>query len=96
MPVGERGENPDAAAHEDAATQELRKIYAPLVRLLERLNAKPGGLPPEDVARVVIDALESARPKNRYLVGSDAKSLALLRRLPDALRDRAIIGKVWR
>ena len=95
-PIWEKGAKRDAAAHEDAGTKELRKIYAPLVRLLERLNAKPGGLPPEDVAKVVIDALESARPKNRYLVGSDAKSLALLRRLPDALRDRAIIGKVWR
>lgn len=94
-PIWEKGAKRDQAAADDAATAELRKTYAPLLKLLHKLNAKPGGLAPEDVAKVVIEALESARPKNRYLVGKDAKSLALLRRLPDALRDRAIIGKVW-
>jgi NAD(P)-dependent dehydrogenase (short-subunit alcohol dehydrogenase family) len=95
-PIWEKGARRDQAAAEDAGTAELRKAYAPLLKLLHKLNAKPGGLPPEAVAEVVIEALESGRPKNRYLVGKDAKSLALLRRLPDALRDRAIIGKVWR
>jgi NAD(P)-dependent dehydrogenase (short-subunit alcohol dehydrogenase family) len=95
-PIWEKGARRDQAAADDADTAELRKAYAPLLKLLHKLNAKPGGLPPEAVAEVVIEALESDRPKNRYLVGKDAKSLALLRRLPDALRDRAIIGKVWR
>ncbi len=95
-PIWEKGAQRDRAAEDEAETAELRKAYAPLLKLLHKLNAKPGGLPPEDVARVVIDALESDRPKNRYVVGKDAKSLALLRRLPDALRNRAIIGKVWR
>lgn len=94
-PIWDKGAQRDRAAADDAATAKLRKTYAPLLKLLHRLNARPGGLPPDDVARVVIDALESARPKNRYLVGKDARSLALLRRLPDALRDRVIIGKVW-
>jgi hypothetical protein len=80
----------------DGRTAELRALYAPLVKLLQKLNAKPGGLPPEEVASVVIEALETGRPKNRYIVGKDAKSLSLLRRLPDSLRDRAIIAKVWR
>ena len=95
-PIWDKGAKRDQEAADDAATAELRKAYAPLLKLLHKLNAKPGGLPPEEVAKVVIEALESERPKNRYLVGKDAKSLALLRRLPDALRDRAIIGKVWR
>ena len=95
-PIWDKGAKRDQEAADDAATAVLRKAYAPLLKLLHKLNAKPGGLPPEDVAKVVIEALESDRPKNRYLVGKDAKSLALLRRLPDALRDRAIIGKVWR
>jgi len=94
--IWEKGAQRDAAMSDDAATAALRELYAPLVKLLQKLNARPGGLPPEDVAAVVIDALESGRPRNRYLVGSDAKSLSLLRRLPDALRDRAIIAKVWR
>jgi NAD(P)-dependent dehydrogenase (short-subunit alcohol dehydrogenase family) len=95
-PIWDKGAKRDAALNEDQDTAELRRLYAPLVKLLQKLNAKPGGLPPEAVAKVVIEALESKRPKNRYLVGKDAKSIALLRRLPDALRDRAIIAKVWR
>jgi hypothetical protein len=65
------------------------------VRLLEKLNAKPGGLPPEALAEVVTEALESAKPKNRYLVGKDAKALKMLTRLPDGLRDKAIAAKIW-
>ena len=95
-PIWSKGAARDASHSEDETTADLREIYAPLVKLLQKLNAKPGGLPPEAVAQVVINALEADKPKNRYLVGSDAKSLSLLRRLPDALRDRAIIAKVWR
>jgi NAD(P)-dependent dehydrogenase (short-subunit alcohol dehydrogenase family) len=95
-PIWDKGARRDAAINEDPDTAELRRLYGPLVKLLQKLNAKPGGLPAEAVAKVVIEALESKRPKNRYLVGKDAKSIALLRRLPDALRDRAIIAKVWR
>lgn len=95
-PIWSKGARRDAAAMADGRTAELRALYAPLVKLLQKLNAKPGGLPPEEVASVVIEALETGRPKNRYIVGKDAKSLSLLRRLPDSLRDRAIIAKVWR
>lgn len=95
-PIWEKGAKRDAAMPDDADTAAVRKLYEPLVKLLQKLNARPGGLPPEDVAEVAIDALESKRPKNRYLVGADAKSLSLLRRLPDSLRDRAIAAKVWR
>jgi NAD(P)-dependent dehydrogenase (short-subunit alcohol dehydrogenase family) len=95
-PIWEKGAARDAAMPDDAKTAALRELYAPLVKLLQKLNARPGGLPPEDVAAVVIDALESNRPKNRYLVGKDAKSLSLLGRLPVMLRDRAIASKVWR
>jgi len=95
-PIWNKGAKRDAAAREDAATAKLRELYAPIVRLLEQLNAKPGGLPPEALAEVVTEALESADPKNRYLVGKDAKALKLLTRLPDGLRDRAIAAKLGR
>jgi NAD(P)-dependent dehydrogenase (short-subunit alcohol dehydrogenase family) len=93
-PIWEKGAARDAAAQQ-SADHATRELYAPLLRLLEKLNARPSGLPPEDVAGVVIDALETARPKNRYLVGNDAKALSLLGRLPDSLRDRAITKKIW-
>ncbi|NHA13434.1 SDR family oxidoreductase [Thioalkalivibrio sp. XN279] len=95
-PIWDKGAKRDAAAREDRGTAETRELYAPLVRLLEKLNAKPGGLPPEALAEVVTEALESAKPKNRYLVGKDAKALKLLTRLPDGLRDKTIAAKIWR
>jgi NAD(P)-dependent dehydrogenase (short-subunit alcohol dehydrogenase family) len=52
------------------------------------------GLPPELVAETVLTALTTARPKPRYLVGRDAKVVAVLERLPDRLRDRIIAGRV--
>lgn len=94
-PIWNKGAERDEAAREDAAKTKLRELYAPLVKLLEKLNAKPGGLPPEALAEVVTEALESSDPKNRYLVGKDAKALKLLTRLPDGLRDRAIASKIW-
>ena len=95
-PIWDKGAKRDAAAREDRGTAETRELYAPIVRLLEKLNAKPGGLPPEALAEVVTEALESSRPKNRYLVGKDAKALKLLTRLPDGLRDKTIAAKIWR
>ena len=94
-PIWDKGAKRDAAAREDRGTAETRELYAPIVRLLEKLNAKPGGLPPEALADVVTEALESSKPKNRYLVGKDAKALKMLTRLPDALRDKAIAAKIW-
>ena len=95
-PIWDKGAKRDAAAREDRGTAETRELYAPIVRLLEKLNAKPGGLPPEALADVVTEALESSKPKNRYLVGKDAKALKLLTRLPDGLRDKTIAAKIWR
>lgn len=95
-PIWNKGAARDASARAETGSAETRELYAPLVRLLEKLNSKPGGLPPEAVAKVVSDALESAQPKNRYLVGKDAKALSWLDRLPDGLRDRTIAAKVWR
>jgi len=47
---------------------------------------------PEAVADAVEDALTRARPKARYLVGSDAKLLAFMTRfLPDRIRDALVL-----
>jgi hypothetical protein len=47
-------------------------------------------IPPERVARAVEHALRASRPRTRYLVGVDARAQALVRRLPDRLRDRIV------
>jgi NAD(P)-dependent dehydrogenase (short-subunit alcohol dehydrogenase family) len=92
--IWEKGAARDQARAAEPGTAETRKLYAPLVRLLEKLNSRPGVLPPEQVAEAIADALESEKPRNRYLCGNDAKSLSLLGKLPDALRDRLIGSKI--
>ena len=49
------------------------------------------GIPPEKVAKAIAHALESKRPKTRYLVGLDAKVQARLKPLiPTPLFDRIV------
>ena len=49
------------------------------------------GIPPEKVASAISHALESSRPKSRYLVGLDAKVQARLKPLiPTAVFDRIV------
>lgn len=45
------------------------------------------GIPPEAVAKVVVQALTAKKPKTRYLVGQDAQLRAYLTVLPDRIRD---------
>ncbi len=48
-----------------------------------------GKLPPEAVARVVVEAIEAANPKTRYRITRLARALILLKRfLPDRFFDR--------
>lgn len=64
--------------------------YAEMLRTFsERAYAREkNGSPPEVVARAVHHALTSRRPKIRYVVGKDAKPLAVLPRLlPDVVLD---------
>lgn len=50
-----------------------------------------GMLPPEAVARTIVRAIESPRPKTRYKVTRMAKTLIPLKRvLPDRLVDRGM------
>jgi NAD(P)-dependent dehydrogenase (short-subunit alcohol dehydrogenase family) len=56
-------------------------------------RAAQRGIPPEQVARVVEDALTARRPRTRYPVGLDGKIGArIIARLPDRLRDRIFSG----
>ena len=50
------------------------------------------GIAPSEVAGAVFRALTDARPKARYVVGRDAMvQSAVVRRLPDAARDKLIL-----
>jgi NAD(P)-dependent dehydrogenase (short-subunit alcohol dehydrogenase family) len=63
------------------------------VRARSTKIATETGLPPEEVAKAVGQALTASKPKTRYLVGRDAKTRwALAKRLPDRAMD-ALIGR---
>jgi NAD(P)-dependent dehydrogenase (short-subunit alcohol dehydrogenase family) len=66
--------------------QERRysKLIAAVTKAVERIARE--GLPPEEVAKVVGEAITTDRPRARYVVGRDAKVQALAARL---LPDRA-------
>jgi NAD(P)-dependent dehydrogenase (short-subunit alcohol dehydrogenase family) len=53
------------------------------------------GIDPDRVAEAVEHALTAKRPKARYLVGSDAKQLALAVRLPDRVLEM-LVGREMR
>jgi NAD(P)-dependent dehydrogenase (short-subunit alcohol dehydrogenase family) len=85
----------DARATLTAMTGQQRALYGRwftemVTRALVRERA---GSPPEAVAAVVSRAVRSRRPRARYLVGRDARRLALVARLPDRLRD-ALLRRV--
>jgi NAD(P)-dependent dehydrogenase (short-subunit alcohol dehydrogenase family) len=84
-------------AHADALMETLppdtERLYGPIIAAIRRGVAEQvrRAKPPETVARAVLHALTSPRPRTRYVVGIDAWLEWLLARcLPDRLRDRAL------
>lgn len=84
--------------------EELKQQLSPMATglygraidgILSYIRAQDGkGLHPNEVARVVEQALAVARPKTRYVVGHDAKIGVLLARfLSDRWVDRFIAGR---
>jgi NAD(P)-dependent dehydrogenase (short-subunit alcohol dehydrogenase family) len=63
-------------------------------RRASALKQAQHGAPPQIVADAVAHALTAARPKTRYVVGSDARFAArFIAWLPDRLRDRLILAQ---
>jgi NAD(P)-dependent dehydrogenase (short-subunit alcohol dehydrogenase family) len=62
--------------------------YGPI---FDKINTiKIHGIPPSHVARKIHHALTAKRPKARYLVGPDAKMVAVIACLPPIIRDMII------
>jgi NAD(P)-dependent dehydrogenase (short-subunit alcohol dehydrogenase family) len=91
-PIWEKG-SATAKAVRGSLSPEGEELYGKsLARAEEMLgqNAERGA-PPEKVAKVVVHALTARRPRTRYLVGADARTMATLKRvLPDRVRDRLV------
>ncbi len=74
---------------------EARPLYGDVMQAFKKNVAKISeeGIPPERVAQAVGHAFTAKRPKTRYVVGSDAKLIAFLRRVSS---DRFIDGLLER
>jgi NAD(P)-dependent dehydrogenase (short-subunit alcohol dehydrogenase family) len=94
-PIWGKG-NAAAAEMLAGAPPEAEQLYGDMIRAVRAETVKieeERGLPPEEVAKVVGEALTAGRPKTRYLVGRDAKMrAALAKRLPDRVMD-SLIGR---
>ena len=77
------------------ADPEAAGRYAPLLEFFDREVKKLPGIAPEEVARVVAEALLDRRPKARYLVGPGARKMRNLARLPQRLRDGLLYKAIY-
>jgi NAD(P)-dependent dehydrogenase (short-subunit alcohol dehydrogenase family) len=82
------------------AAPRAMELYGPAIEAARRygLRRAKAGRSPEPVARAVEHALTTPRPRIRYLVGADARLGALVRRLPDRVRDWLLLrryGRHW-
>jgi NAD(P)-dependent dehydrogenase (short-subunit alcohol dehydrogenase family) len=83
-----------AAQAAGPASAEAERIYAPVVKAATERMADMKPKPVTATVDAIRSALTERRPKARYTVGSDARQLELLRRLPTGLRDRAVMAAV--
>ncbi len=94
-PIWSRGEeNADQVL---AAAPQTEQLYGPAIEKFRKVVRQTAdrGIPPERVAKAIVHALESKRPRSRYLVGLDAKLQArLVPLIPTPLLDRLVGGQL--
>jgi NAD(P)-dependent dehydrogenase (short-subunit alcohol dehydrogenase family) len=75
---------------------ELLGLYRAMLAKIQAgaALAEKGGCSAEEVAKAVEHALTAAKPRTRYVVGSDAKLRMRLRILPDRTMDSLILKKL--
>jgi len=90
-PIWERGQR--KATEIEAKAPKTDLLYGAAIEKFRKViqDTAERGIPPEKVAKAIAHALESSRPRSRYLVGLDAKVQARLRPLiPTPLFDRIV------
>lgn len=82
-----------AEPYEENPPPGFAELYGPFLAGVKKFAAdgKERGHPPQVVLDAVVHALESGRPKTRYVMGDGARLRQILRRLPDRLRDFAML-----
>ncbi len=90
-PIWERGER--KAEEIQTKSPQTNLLYGAAIEKFKKVieDTAERGIPPEKVAKAIAHALESSRPKTRYLVGLDAKLQARIKPLiPTRLFDRIV------
>jgi NAD(P)-dependent dehydrogenase (short-subunit alcohol dehydrogenase family) len=90
-PIWERGQ--EKADEVEAKSPQTNLLYGAAIDRFRKVIEETAerGIPPEKVAKAIAHALESKRPKTRYLVGLDAKIQARIQPLiPTRLFDRIV------
>jgi NAD(P)-dependent dehydrogenase (short-subunit alcohol dehydrogenase family) len=90
-PIWERGER--SADEVGGRSPQRQALYGGAVERYRKVVKATAerGIPPQKVAKAIEHALDSSRPRSRYLVGLDAKVQARLRALlPTPILDRII------
>jgi NAD(P)-dependent dehydrogenase (short-subunit alcohol dehydrogenase family) len=90
-PIWERGQRKGEEI--EARSPQTGLLYGAAIEKFRKLIEETAerGIPPEKVAKAIAHALESSRPKTRYLVGLDAKVQARIKPLiPASLFDRIV------
>jgi NAD(P)-dependent dehydrogenase (short-subunit alcohol dehydrogenase family) len=77
----------------EAMPAEARRLYGRAIAAMRGVAEREArtGVPAAEVAAAVQHALFATRPRTRYLVGMEARALAVLRRVPDRLRDQILL-----
>ena len=91
-PIWEKSDK-SAGELEASASEDAKVLYGEaVIRIREAITqAAQRAIPPAAVVRAVHHALTSARPRTRYLVGTDAKVRAwMVKWLPDRVQDRLL------
>jgi NAD(P)-dependent dehydrogenase (short-subunit alcohol dehydrogenase family) len=90
-PIWERGQ--DKAEEIEAKSPQTNLLYGAALDKFRKVieDTAERGIPPEKVAKAISHALESSRPKTRYLVGLDAQLQARIQPfIPTRLFDRIV------
>jgi NAD(P)-dependent dehydrogenase (short-subunit alcohol dehydrogenase family) len=94
-PIWDRGQ--EKAEEIETKSPQTNLLYGAALDKFRKVieDTAERGIPPEKVAKAISHALESTRPKTRYLVGLDAKVQARIKPLiPTRLFDRIVARRL--
>ena len=90
-----QGQLEGATKARDALTPEIKALYGPLYDSYLNVfkSAQNAGLPPAQVAAVIVEAITATEPKSRYVVGDDSVFMCTqVAAMPEPEADKTLAG----